>query len=74
MNGYDVRKIRTRVDMSQSEFCETYGLNIFTLRQWERKNTVLDMSVSSYLTCISKDPKVIQKLLNEPMKKSVNKK
>ena len=73
MNGSDVKKIRSRVEMSQSQFCDHYGLNVFTLRQWERKNTVLDKTATAYLACISKDPETIQKLLHEPKKKLVKK-
>lgn len=69
MNGSDVKKIRTKTGLSQSQFCGAYGLNVFTLRQWERKNTPLDATATSYLTCIKVDASAIARLLQEPKKK-----
>jgi len=73
MNGSDVKKLRARMHLSQSEFCQRYRVNIFTLRQWERKDTVLDTTASAYLTCISNDPTMVHKLLNEPKKRALKK-
>lgn len=32
----DVQAIRHATGLSQAEFAQTYGLNVTTLRQWER--------------------------------------
>ncbi len=68
MKGSDVREIRTKAELSQSQFCEQYGLNVFTLRQWERKDTVLDATASAYLKCIARNGDMITKLLAEGKK------
>ena len=81
MNGRDVKRIREEVVfLSQSKFSEIYGINLYTLRQWERKGTDLDKTVSTYIECIKKDHKVIEKIMGKevvqkpsPKKQSVKK-
>lgn len=68
MKGCDVKKVREKAGLSQSQFCEQYGLNLFTLRQWERKDTELDSAVASYMKCIKRDAEVVKKLLHEEKK------
>ena len=68
MIGQEVRKIREKTGMSQSVFATNYGINLFTLRQWERKDAELDSAVASYLQCIRADHKIVKKLLASPAK------
>ncbi|HEU5047677.1 MAG TPA: hypothetical protein VFT64_07530 [Rickettsiales bacterium] len=63
MNGKTVATIRKEVGLSQAEFSRNYGINLYTLRQWERKDTPLDSAVVSYLTCIKANPELVLKLL-----------
>lgn len=71
MKGSEVKKIRSSIGLSQSKFCEDYGLNVFTVRQWERKDTVLDATASAYLTCIANNPDLVRTMLqHKPQQKT----
>lgn len=63
MNSSDVKNIRSQTGMSQTEFARCFHINLYTLRQWERKSSTLDSAVSAYLTCISVDAEIIRQLL-----------
>jgi putative transcriptional regulator len=35
----DIKKIRTKYDLSQSQFAQTFGLNVRNVQDWEQKKT-----------------------------------
>ena len=69
MEGKDVKKIREKTGMSQSVFAESYGINLFTLRQWERRDSELDSAVTAYMRCIKADHKIVGQLLANTLTK-----
>jgi putative transcriptional regulator len=60
----DVKAIRERLKMSQSEFAETYRIPVGTLRNWEQGLRRPDAPAASYLRVIAKQPKVVREALN----------
>ena len=60
----DVKAIRERLKMSQSEFAETYRIPVGTLRNWEQGLRRPDAPAASYLRVIAKQPKIVREALN----------
>ncbi len=66
MQGSEVTQIREDLNISQAEFSRKFGINLHTLRQWERKDTALDSAAAAYLTCIKRDAEGVIALLPAP--------
>lgn len=60
----DVKEIRSRLNVSRSEFCEKYGFKLRTLEKWEQKITMPDSATRAYLTVISKNPEIVYQALH----------
>jgi putative transcriptional regulator len=60
----DVKAIRERLKMSQSEFAETYRIPVGTVRNWEQGLRKPDAPAASYLRVIAKQPKLVREALN----------
>lgn len=63
-SGINVKEIRTKLHLTQREFSTQYHINLETLRNWEQEKRVPDLTSIAFLTCISKSPETIYKLLN----------
>lgn len=59
----DIKAIRERRRMTQSEFSETYKLPIGTVRDWEQHRREPDTGSKVYLAMIEADPEGVQKIL-----------
>lgn len=59
----NVKALRKRIKLSQSEFAQRYGLNVRTLQAWESNRSKPDRLGRAYLTVISKDPKAVEEAL-----------
>jgi putative transcriptional regulator len=59
----DVKAIRKRVKMSQSEFSRAYGISKRALQEWEQGGRQPDSAARAYLTVISKEPAVVRRAL-----------
>ncbi|MDD9897701.1 MAG: type II toxin-antitoxin system MqsA family antitoxin [Candidatus Melainabacteria bacterium] len=68
-SGFDVKKVRKQLKMTQKVFADTFGFGLETVRKWEQGINSPDRSVVSYLLCIQKAPKVISELLLPELKK-----
>jgi putative transcriptional regulator len=55
----DVKAIRKKVGMSQSEFASAFALNRRTLQEWEQGKTAPDNAVRAYLTVIERNPEAV---------------
>jgi len=55
----DVRKIRSKLGVSQSEFATQYGISLRTLQEWEQGRTGPDSALRAYLTVISRNPRAV---------------
>lgn len=55
----DVKAIRTKVGMSQSEFATSFGISVGTLRHWEQGNREPHGPARVLLNVLAKEPKVV---------------
>lgn len=65
MPAPDVAEIRKSLGMSQSEFAQTYLLQVSTVRNWEQGRNVPDGPAALYLQLIRNKPREIRKALAE---------
>jgi putative transcriptional regulator len=59
----DVRRIRSKLGMTQAQFAREFGFSIDTLRHWEQGRRVPDGPARAYLRVIDLAPKAVQKAL-----------
>jgi putative transcriptional regulator len=61
----NVKKLRTRLNLTQDAFAARYRIPIGTLRDWEQGRKLPDAPARAYLTIISRDPSAVASLLGE---------
>jgi putative transcriptional regulator len=54
--GRTIRRLRNRLELSQSEFAKRYGIPLANIRQYEIGRTMPPPAVRSYLKAIAADP------------------
>lgn len=59
----DVKAVRAKVGMSQSEFASAFGISVSTLRHWERGDRTPHGPALVLLNVVSKEPKAVLKAL-----------
>jgi putative transcriptional regulator len=59
----DVKAIRKRVKMSQTEFSRAYGISKRALQEWEQGGRQPDSAARAYLTVIATKPAVVRRAL-----------
>ena len=59
----DVKAIRTKSGLSQSQFARRYGFSPRTLQDWELGRAKPPSAVRAYLTVIDRFPKTVEKAL-----------
>lgn len=64
-NPVDVKAIRGKLRLSQSEFCERYGFPIRTLQDWELGRNQPSGPICCYLLVIEQEPKKVEKILRD---------
>jgi putative transcriptional regulator len=57
----DVKAIRKRVKMSQTEFSRAYGISKRALQEWEQGGRQPDSAARAYLSVIAKEPAVVRR-------------
>jgi len=60
----DVKAIRKKAHMSQSEFSDSYGFSKRSLEQWEQGRRVPTGAARVFLTVIARDPEAVQRALH----------
>jgi putative transcriptional regulator len=60
----DVKAIREKVGMSQSEFASAFGISLGTLRHWERGDRTPRGPARVLLNIVSKDPQAVLRALS----------
>ena len=60
----DVKNIRAKVGMSQSEFASAFGISVSTLRHWERGDRKPNGPALVLLTVVAKEPRVVLNALS----------
>ena len=61
----DVRSIREKLEMSQSEFANAYKIPLATLQNWEQGRRSPDATASAYLWTIGRYPEEIKSVHQE---------
>jgi putative transcriptional regulator len=59
----NVREVRSRTHMSQSEFAARFGIPLPTLRAWEQRQREPEGPARVLLTIIRRDHKTVERLL-----------
>ena len=59
----NVRKIRSRLGLTQQAFAARFGFSINTLRHWEQGKRVPEGPTRAYLLVIARAPEAVQKAL-----------
>jgi putative transcriptional regulator len=59
----DIKGIRQKIGMSQTEFATAFSLNRRTLQEWEQGKSVPDLAVRAYLKVIERNPAAVQAAL-----------
>lgn len=59
----EVKKIRSKLGMSQNEFASAFGISVSTLRHWERGDRAPHGPALVLLNVVSKEPKAVLKAL-----------
>ena len=59
----DVKAIRAKSGLSQSEFARRYGFSVRTLQDWELGRTQPPSAVRAYLTVIDRFPATVERAL-----------
>jgi putative transcriptional regulator len=59
----NVKQVRSKLGLSQSDFAETFGINAATLRNWEQGRRQPDGPARVLLTIIDREPAAVQRVL-----------
>ncbi len=60
----DTKAIRKRLKMTQQEFANSFGFDVWTLRQWEQGRRVPTGPARAYLQVIRKNPDAVREALS----------
>jgi putative transcriptional regulator len=59
----NVRKIRTRLGLSQEAFAQTYGFAVSAVRDWEQGRRTPERSARILLKIVEKEPEAVTRAL-----------
>jgi putative transcriptional regulator len=59
----DVKQVRRKLGLSQSDFAETFGINAATLRNWEQGRRQPEGPARVLLAIIDREPAAVQRVL-----------
>lgn len=60
----DVKSVRARVDLSQSEFAQLIGVKVATLRNWEQHRRQPTGAAAALLMIVDKEPEAALRALH----------
>ena len=61
---YDVRALRKRLHMTQTEFGATFGFGTSRVRDWEQGRTRPDAATRAFLLVIEREPEAVRRALH----------
>lgn len=61
----DVRAIRQKLALTQTEFARLFNLNVARLRDWEQGRSAPDGAVRAYLLVIDREPDAVRRALRD---------
>ena len=59
----NVRDVRQKIGLSQTEFAARYALNPRTVQEWEQGRSEPDLATRAYLTVIDRNPRAVEEAL-----------
>ena len=59
----DVRALREKLGLSQSDFAALFGFNVRSLQDWEQGRRRPEIPIRAYLAVIQRDPKAVIRAL-----------
>ena len=59
----DVKAIRKRLGLSQASFASSFGLSLYTLRNWEQGKRQPEPAARAYLKVIEQAPETVKSVL-----------
>jgi putative transcriptional regulator len=62
-SAVDVKRIRSKLGMSQNEFASAFGISVSTLRHWERGDRIPHGPALVLLNVVEKEPEAVLKAL-----------
>ncbi len=62
----DVKKLRTRMKLSQSKFADKFGFTLDSVQNWEQGHRFPDGPARTLLTVIAHNPKAVEDALTAP--------
>ncbi len=60
----DVKAIRERSGLTQTQFARRYGISARSLQEWEQSRRQPEGAVRAYLTVIDRNPRAVQAALS----------
>ena len=64
LDSVDIKNIRTKVGMTQTEFADAFGISVSTLRHWERGDRNPAGPALVLLNVMEKEPKAVLRALS----------
>ncbi len=64
VSAVDVKAIRQRIGMSQTEFAAAFGISVGTLRHWERGDRTPQGPARVLLNVVAKEPQAVLRALS----------
>ena len=61
--AYDIRKMRTRMKLSQKEFAARFGFSLDSIQNWEQGRRIPDGPARTLLAVIAHEPKAVERAL-----------
>lgn len=66
-HNVDVKTLRERLELTQEQFADRFGLELDAVRNWEYGRREPDAAARSYLTVIDRAPEAVQQALAIPV-------
>jgi putative transcriptional regulator len=61
--AYDIKKMRTRMKLSQKEFASRFGFSLDSVQNWEQGRRIPDGPARTLLAVIAHEPKAVERAL-----------
>lgn len=62
-DAVDTARIRKKIDMSQSQFADYFGVSVRTIQEWEQGRAVPSGAARAFLTVIDREPEAVRRAL-----------
>ncbi|MGM0634056.1 MAG: helix-turn-helix domain-containing protein [Pseudomonadota bacterium] len=60
----DIKRIRTDIGMTQTQFAATFGISVSTLRHWERGDRTPHGPALTLLNVLAREPRAVMRALS----------